>query len=67
VAEEDDASLLGLDAGAPLLVVRRLAVGPDGPLALALHRYVAHRFSLDVDLAGWPDDRPVHTLDRRAP
>ena len=67
VADQDDAALLGLDPGAPLLVVRRLAVGPGGPLALALHRYVAHRFSLDVDLAGWPDDHPLDTTDRRAP
>jgi len=70
VAGDDDSALLGLDPGAPLLVVRRLAVGPDRPLALAVHRYVAHRFSLDVDLAGWPDDRPLDTIDpleRRAP
>ena len=56
VAGPEDAALLELDPGAPLLVVRRLAVGPSGPLALAVHRYVAHRFSLDVDLAGWPDE-----------
>ncbi len=61
VAGPDDAELLQLDVGAPLLVVRRLAVGPSGPLALAVHRYVAHRFSLDVDLAGWPDEPRVTT------
>jgi GntR family transcriptional regulator len=38
-----------------LLLVRRLAVLSDGrPLAVSEHRYVGHRFRLDVEFRGWP-------------
>lgn len=54
VASPDDAALLEVDAGTALLLVRRLATGTDGrPLALADHRYLAHRFSLEVEFRGW--------------
>jgi GntR family transcriptional regulator len=49
-----DAALLGEPAGTPLLLVRRLALDPTGvPLALSDHRYLAHRFSLEVEFRGW--------------
>ena len=49
-----DAELLGEPAGTPLLLVRRLALDPSGaPLALSDHRYLAHRFSLEVEFRGW--------------
>ena len=49
-----DAELLGEPAGTPLLLVRRLALDPTGvPLALSDHRYLAHRFSLEVEFRGW--------------
>ena len=55
IANADDAALLGVEAGAPLLLVRRLALDRDhGPLALSDHRYLAHRFSLEVEFNGWP-------------
>lgn len=51
----DETDLLGAPTGTPLLLVRRLAVGDDGtPVALADHRYLAHRFSLEVEFAGGP-------------
>lgn len=56
IAGELDAELLGIDLGLPLLLIRRLAIGPDGvPVALSDHRYLAHRFSLDVEFNGWSD------------
>lgn len=49
------AELLAVTEGAPLLLIRRLAVGTDGvPLALSDHRYLGHRFRLDVEFRGWP-------------
>lgn len=49
------AEQLGVPLGAPLLHVRRVAVDHDGAvLALADHRYVGHRFRLDVEFRGWP-------------
>jgi GntR family transcriptional regulator len=49
-----DADLLAEPVGTALLLVRRLALGPDGtPLALSDHRYLAHRFSLEVEFRGW--------------
>jgi GntR family transcriptional regulator len=49
-----DAEHLGAPAGTPLLLVRRLALDPTGvPLALSDHRYLAHRFSLEVEVRGW--------------
>lgn len=54
-ATENVAESLGVDVGAPLLHVRRLAVDPDQrALALADHRYLGHRFRLDVEFRGWP-------------
>ena len=50
-----DAGLLGVDPGTALLLVRRLALARDGgPVALSDHRYLAHRFSLEVEFHGWP-------------
>jgi GntR family transcriptional regulator len=54
VAGEDDALLLEVEAGTPLLVVRRLARSADDhPVALSDHRYLAHRFSLEVEFHEW--------------
>jgi GntR family transcriptional regulator len=70
IANADDAALLGVDAGAPLLLVRRLALDRDhAPLALSDHRYLAHRFSLEVEFNGWPGagaDSPPGLRDRSA-
>ena len=55
VTTPGDAELLDVAPGMPLLLVRRLACEPDGrPLALSDHRYLAHRFSLEVEFRGWP-------------
>jgi GntR family transcriptional regulator len=55
VASERDARLLAVDAGSPLLLVRRLAIGANGkPLALSDHRYLAHRFALEVEFNSGP-------------
>jgi GntR family transcriptional regulator len=55
IASADDASLLDVAVGSPLLLVRRLALDQDKqPLALSDHRYLAHRFSLEVEFNGWP-------------
>jgi GntR family transcriptional regulator len=54
VAGDTDAELLGTPAGTALLLVRRVAFAPgDRPLALSDHRYLAHRFSLEVEFRGW--------------
>ena len=54
-ASEDTAALLGVHPGVPLLLVRRIALDADGgPLALSNHRYLGHRFRLDVEFRGWP-------------
>ena len=63
VASADDARLLGTAEGSALLLVRRIALAADGrPLALSDHRYLAHRFSLEVEFRGWSggtsDDPP---------
>ena len=55
VASDADAELLQVPAGTPLLLVRRLALAADkSVLALSDHRYLAHRFSLEVEFNGWP-------------
>jgi GntR family transcriptional regulator len=55
IASADDAALLDVAVGAPLLLVRRLALDHDkAPLALSDHRYLAHRFSLEVEFNSWP-------------
>jgi len=49
-ATPEDAKLLGVKRGAPLLVERRLIQDQDGaPLELTESRYVASRYGLDVD------------------
>jgi GntR family transcriptional regulator len=49
-AGEEDARLLDVPVGEPLLVERRLIVDQDGrPLELTESRYVAARYNLDVD------------------
>jgi GntR family transcriptional regulator len=54
-ASETTAPLLDTFVGIPLLLVRRLAVLPDGrPLALSEHRYLGHRFRLEVEFRGGP-------------
>jgi Transcriptional regulators len=54
-AGDPAAQALGVEIGTPVLLVRRLAVLPDGrPLALSEHRYLGHRFRLDVEFRGWP-------------
>lgn len=53
VAGELDVELLGVSAGSPLLLIRRTASGADGPVAVSDHRYLAHRFSLEVEFNGW--------------
>ncbi len=54
VAGSDDADRLDVSPGSPLLLIRRLALDADArPLALSDHRYLAHRFSLEVEFNGW--------------
>jgi len=70
IASADDAALLDVAVGAPLLLVRRLALDQDKtPLALSDHRYLAHRFSLEVEFNGWPGagaDTPPGLRERAA-
>lgn len=55
LASDADAELLGVEPGAALLLVRRVAIGADGgPLALSDHRYLAHRFALEVEFNSGP-------------
>lgn len=55
LATASDARLLAAPVGAPLLLVRRVACTADGaPVALSDHRYLAHRFALEVEFRGWP-------------
>jgi GntR family transcriptional regulator len=54
VATDGDADLLGVPPGTALLLVRRIAQDTSGrPIALADHRYLASRFSLEVEFRGW--------------
>ncbi|GAB2692396.1 GntR family transcriptional regulator [Thalassiella azotivora] len=54
VTTDDDADLLHVTAGTPVLLVRRLALSAqDAPLALSDHRYLAHRFTLEVEFHGF--------------
>jgi GntR family transcriptional regulator len=54
-ASDSVAPLLETTAGTPLLLIRRVAVLPDGqPLALSEHRYLGHRFRLEVEFRGGP-------------
>lgn len=55
VASDEDEQLLGVAVGSPLLLIRRLALADDrSPMALSDHRYLAHRFTLEVEFNGWP-------------
>ena len=55
IASAHDGALLDVAIGSPLLLVRRLALDEHKtPLALSDHRYLAHRFSLEVEFNGWP-------------
>ncbi len=55
LATSSDAELLGVPEGAPLLLVRRVAAAAGGtPIALSDHRYLAHRFALEVEFRGGP-------------
>lgn len=55
IASADDAAMLDVAIGSPLLLIRRLALDErKQPLALSDHRYLAHRFSLEVEFNGWP-------------
>ncbi|MDQ2846620.1 MAG: GntR family transcriptional regulator [Actinomycetota bacterium] len=61
IAGGSDRELLGTAPGAALLLIRRIAIGNGGtPIALSDHRYLAHRFSLEVEFNGWSgrDDSP---------
>lgn len=54
-ASQPVAESLGVDTGTPVLLVRRVAVLASGrPLALSEHRYLGHRFRLEVEFRGWP-------------
>jgi GntR family transcriptional regulator len=54
IAGPEDHRHLGAAPGSPLLLIRRLALATDGtPIALADHRYLAHRFSLEVEFNGF--------------
>jgi GntR family transcriptional regulator len=54
-AGDSVAPLLQTSAGTPVLLVRRLALLPDArPLALSEHRYLGHRFRLEVEFRGGP-------------
>jgi GntR family transcriptional regulator len=70
IANAEDAALLAVEVGAPLLLVRRLALDRGkAPLALSYHRYLAHRFSLEVEFNGWPGagaDTPPGLRERGA-
>ncbi|GAB3404484.1 GntR family transcriptional regulator [Flindersiella endophytica] len=49
--------------GTPVLLVRRLALlEDDRPLALSEHRYLGHRFRLDVEFRGWPGTAAAEPL-----
>jgi hypothetical protein len=44
-----------------------VAHDPDGrPLALSDHRYLAHRFSLEVEFRGWPSGQSDATPGLRS-
>jgi GntR family transcriptional regulator len=54
-ASDSVAPLLETVVGTPLLLVRRVAVLAGGqPLALSEHRYLGHRFRLEVEFRGGP-------------
>jgi GntR family transcriptional regulator len=55
VASDADAALLQTSPGVALLLVRRVAADVHGiPLAVSDHRYLAHRFALEVEFNSGP-------------
>lgn len=51
--------LLGVTAGTPVLLVRRIALdSSERPIALSEHHYLGHRFRLEVEFRGWPGAEP---------
>lgn len=59
IADADDAALLAVPVGAPLLTCRRVTNDVDGhPVLLSEHRFPAHRTEFVVDL---PHDEPTIT------
>jgi GntR family transcriptional regulator len=60
-ASASTAPLLDVPLGTPVLLVRRLALLAEEkrPLALSEHRYLGHRFRLDVEFRGWPGTATV--------
>lgn len=68
VAGELDHELLAAPLGAPLLLIRRVAVGADGkPITVSDHRYLAYRFSLEVEFNGWSGADPPGLRSTTAP
>jgi GntR family transcriptional regulator len=66
-ASDVDAELLSVEPGTPLLLIRRLAIGTTGqPLALSDHRYLAHRFALEVEFHSGPGSAAVEPPGLRA-
>jgi GntR family transcriptional regulator len=66
-ASDADAELLSVDPGTPLLLIRRLAIGAtEQPLALSDHRYLAHRFALEVEFNSGPGSAAVEPPGLRA-
>lgn len=58
-AAGDIGPLLGVAAGTPVLLVRRIALdAADRPIALSEHHYLGHRFRLEVEFRGWPGAEP---------
>ncbi len=52
IAQPEEASLLGVNASSPLLVVEQMTVDDAGrPIKLSQHRYPAHRMHLEVRIA----------------
>ena len=67
LASASDAELLGIGAGDPLLLVRRVAIATGGsPLALSDHRYLAHRFALEVEFNSGPSTATAEPPGLRA-
>lgn len=67
LASAADAELLHTSPGVPLLLVRRVASDADGiPLALSDHRYLAHRFALEVEFHSGPAAAAVDPPGLRA-
>lgn len=57
-AAGDVGALLGVTASTPVLLVRRIALNAERPIALSEHHYLGHRFRLEVEFRGWPGAEP---------